>query len=244
MKFKEEVRWSEWGRRLVVFGKWFLVVGIALWIVWFSFIFDDSVRRMVLEWQGDSWRGSRAAQFWGAVSKYGDWPQLFVTGSLLLVLALVRRKRRAAEVIAAAIVASTLTGIIANGSRLTTGRVRPRDEAKLGAGFFGPWHEGRLTVGVPGYNSFPSGHAATAFGFASPVFFAVPWVGLVLMVGAVMVAMSRVMLGAHHLSDIVVSLLLALFIGYMVLRWFEGRGGKWLDRLMELLAGGWRPSEK
>lgn len=205
----------------------FLAAGIlTLILAGASFFFDDPIRNWILQQQGESWRKSAEAKFWGAVSKYGDWPQLFGVGCILMLIALRTGHQRIASVLAAAVLASTVSGIIANTSRLTTGRVRPRDEAKLGAGFFGPWHEGLITVGIPGYNSFPSGHAATAFGFAAPLLFAAPVFGVGLMIGGGLVAWSRMALGAHHFSDIVVSFLLSLWVGYFCLRWVERN---WLD---------------
>ncbi len=75
-------------------------------------------------------------------------------------------------------VASTVAGVLANTMRLTTGRTRPRESPKMAQGWYGPFHEGQLTIGNSKYNSFPSGHTATAVGFAGVILIARPVVRL------------------------------------------------------------------
>jgi membrane-associated phospholipid phosphatase len=123
----------------------------------------------------------------------------------------------------AAMIASTLAGMIANASRLTTGRPRPREIPKIEHGFYGPYHNGRILVGVPAYNSFPSGHTATAFGLAAAVVFASPGWGLLVLIGAVGVAWSSIAIGAHHPSDVAVSITLAFLTGWFVVRFMKLR---------------------
>ena len=49
------------------------------------------------------------------------------------------------------------------------------------------------TIGDPPFNSFPSGHAATAFGFAAVILYARPWLGI----GAIALA-SLIGMVEHH----------------------------------------------
>jgi membrane-associated phospholipid phosphatase len=78
-----------------------------------------------------------------------------------------------------------------------------------------------LTIGDPPFNSFPSGHTATAFGFAGVILFARPWLGIGAIALAALIAWSSVMVGAHHLSDVVVSTCISLFVSWFTLRWAE-----------------------
>jgi len=125
------------------------------------------------------------------------------------------------RVIAAAMVASTLAGIAANAVRLTTGRTRPKESPCIEQGFYGPWHDGKLLVGQPAYNSFPSGHTATAFGLAAVIFYACPAAGVFALAGAGLVAWSSIAMGAHHPSDITVSVILAFVVAWFVRRGFS-----------------------
>lgn len=55
-------------------------------------------------------------------------------------------------------------------------------------------------VPMPETTSFPSGHAASAFAFASGASFALPAVGFPLNLAAAVVAYSRVHTGVHYLG--------------------------------------------
>ena len=56
-------------------------------------------------------------------------------------------------------------------------------------------------VAMPGSTSFPSGHAASAFAFATGVAIALPQAGIPLTATAALVAYSRVHTGVHYPSD-------------------------------------------
>jgi membrane-associated phospholipid phosphatase len=201
-----------------------LLVIIGGCAIWNSFVYDAEVRAAIVESQGKKWKKSDDYKFVAAVRKYGDWPQIMLAAGLGLFIAWRMRNREWQRIIAAAMIASTLAGIVANASRLTTGRTRPRESPKIEQGFYGPWTNGKITIGMPAYNSFPSGHTATAFGFASVILFASPWIGVAAMVIAGVIGWSSVVIGAHHLSDVVVSIILSLVVGWFVWRWVRRHG--------------------
>jgi undecaprenyl-diphosphatase len=58
-------------------------------------------------------------------------------------------------------------------------------------------------VAMPGSTSFPSGHAASAFAFASGAGYALPAVGFPLNAAAAIVAYSRVHTGVHYPVDVI-----------------------------------------
>ena len=66
----------------------------------------------------------------------------------------------------------------------------------------------------PDQFSFPSGHSITAFAVATPLGLFYPPLMLGLMVCAISVAISRILLGMHFLSDVVVGSLLGFWLGY------------------------------
>jgi len=200
-----------------------------------SFVYDAPVRAAILEYQGKEWRESPDHKRMGAISKNGDWPQLMLMGGIALIVAWRMRSKRWTQLIVAALISSTLAGMLANVSRLTTGRTRPRESPKIEQGFYGPWHDGKLTVGNSKFNAFPSGHTATAVGFAAPFVFGAPVVGVPVMVGALLVAWSRMALGAHNLSDVVTSILLALLVGWFTLRWVRLHGQSTWEKSIALV---------
>ena len=209
---------------------WLAASILAVGLVAGAFWLDGPVREAVVAGQGKGWKRGPEARFHGMVRKAGDWPWLMAAGGAGLLVAWRLGRRRAMRIIAAAMVASTIAGIVANASRLTTGRTRPRAGSEIVQGFYGLWHEGRLLVGDSKYNSFPSGHTATAFGFALPFVLAHPAGGLPVLAAAIVVAWSSIALGAHHVSDVVVSVVIALGVAWPTWRFFQGRGVLWLDR--------------
>ena len=201
-----------------------LLAGLALLVIAAAFALDGWTRQQILSAQGKGWKKTPAARVQGAISRYGDWPFLMVVGGVGFFVARRLRHRDWQRILVAAMLASSLAGIIANASRLTTGRTRPNAGKEIAQDWYGPFHDGRLLVGNPKYNSFPSGHTATAVGFAGVLLFARPLVGLAALLAALAIAWSRMQLGQHHLSDVMVSTVLALFVAWLSWRTIQRHG--------------------
>jgi undecaprenyl-diphosphatase len=78
-------------------------------------------------------------------------------------------------------------------------------------------------AGTEAYASFPSGHAITSFALAFAVSSLWPQARLAMAVYAILIALSRLVLLAHHPSDVVAGALIGV-IGAMVVRyWFAAR---------------------
>jgi membrane-associated phospholipid phosphatase len=75
---------------------------------------------------------------------------------------------------------------------------------------------GQRNVPMPASTSFPSGHAASGFAFASAIGRDQPWLGLALRFLAAAVAYSRVHTGVHYPSDAVVGSLIGASTGQAV----------------------------
>lgn len=213
-----------------------LLAGLSLGVIWTAFRLDQPVRDHLVAVQGKAWKKSDERKFHAAVRVYGDWPWLMVYSGVALAAAWKLRQREWKRILVAAMLASTLAGILANASRLTTGRTRPNAGPEIVQGFHGPWNEGRLTIGDRPYNSFPSGHTATAFGLAWVIVLARPWIGLGVLVLAVLVGWSSIVMGAHHPSDVAVSVLLSFAVAWFVWRWMREHG----DRAESALRERWR----
>ncbi len=70
------------------------------------------------------------------------------------------------------------------------------------------------TLLPPDQFSFPSGHTMTAFAVATPLMYHYPELTLCLAFCAVSVAVSRILLGMHFLSDVVAGGVLGAILGY------------------------------
>lgn len=201
-----------------------LILLLGVFLIPASFSWDTPVRETLVAGQGQNWKNSPLRKTYETIRKLGDWPQIMLVGALGFLVAKWRGNRRWSRIFLAAMVASTLAGMVANASRLTTGRTRPRESPKIEQGFYGPWHEGRLLIGVPAFNSFPSGHTATAFGFAAVIVLASPiWGAVVAIPLAAAVAWASIGIGAHHPSDVTVSVLLSFIMAWLVWRFVESR---------------------
>lgn len=128
-----------------------------------------------------------------------------IAGVLLIVLAAHYglRQGRAAETmawLAGALVflfaAIALSGILCNVIKVIVGRARPGVGHEVGDFGFAPFSFGY------DHNSFPSGHANTVFALALALGYLVPRLRPVLVILAGGVALSRVAIGVHFLSDV------------------------------------------
>lgn len=71
-------------------------------------------------------------------------------------------------------------------------------------------------------HSFPSGHAARAFLIAVVgSALAPPWLALILWVWAPLVALSRVAMGVHYLSDIIAGAILGIIVALVGLQFYQ-----------------------
>jgi len=202
--------------------------------IWGSFRLDAPVRQAVVEQQGKGWKKTTDYKFHSNVRKFGDWPPVLLAAIAGLGLARWRNNRRWMHILFAAILSAAIAGLVAHASKLTTGRTRPRESPKTAQGFYGLWKDGNSTVGNAALNSFPSGHTATVFGLAAVIVLAAPAWGAAALALAGIVAWSSIAMGAHHPSDVVVSIVLSFAVAWPVWRWMQGNGGRLADRLLRV----------
>ena len=133
------------------------------------------------------------------------------------------------RILTAMILAGIIAGLASNLIKLGTGRVRPRVE-QVAHGWYGPKHGDQWVSLRHDFQSFPSSHAACAFGFFWPLFLSRRWLGVAGLLLAAAIAWSRVQLNAHHVSDVAAGALLGVLAGWLVWRWIMTRGGlsRWL----------------
>lgn len=128
-----------------------------------------------------------------AVSRAADHSKLWCAAAAVLALVGGRQGRRAAVDGLASI---GLTSTIVNAVLKPLGRRRRPDRAAYAVPI------GRQ-VAMPMSTSFPSGHAGSAFAFATGVAHELPTAGIPLQAAAAVVAYSRVHTGVHYPLDVI-----------------------------------------
>ncbi len=185
--------------------KWLFLLLLALLAIGAAFYFDDAVRAWMTAHSDRS-----VKRFMRNVSRYGDWPTHVIAGLLLIAIAWLRGSKRWTQIGLTMLIACALAGITARGLKVATGRARPAVKQELG------WTGPRLSSK---YNSFPSGHTAATTGFFGVLLFANRRLALALSPIPLLIAFSRMYVGAHYLSDVVCALVLGLFCAWLCARW-------------------------
>jgi membrane-associated phospholipid phosphatase len=175
-----------------------------------SFLADQAVVDWVKTHQV-SWL-VQSARF---LSSYGDWPQLMVSGAIILGIALFMRDRRLTKVVICMMISSSIAGALVNSIRLTSGRARP-NHFQATQEWNGLWYNRQLLLFNNKYHSFPSGHAGAASAFFGVPLFTrrIPgsWTFLI----AIAIGCSRIYLNVHHLSDVLFGILIGTLTAYVV----------------------------
>lgn len=158
---------------------------------------DRAVFARCAGWQPSSRWGRRA---WRLVTNLGG-----ASSTIALALAPMLAGDEARRVAWNAFLTLAISHALVQLAKRTIGRRRP-SHAGIDA-----------LVCEPDRFSFPSGHAAAAMSLAFVYAMSVPWMAPVVLALAALVGLSRVVLGVHYVSDVVVGQALAVLTGAMVL---------------------------
>ena len=176
-----------------------------------SFLFDDSVIAWVAA--HPSHVVKRASQFF---TYWGDFIPIVILLLLLLFLAGWLLKRPFFTRIILLMLGSAMAGgLAANILRVLTGRARP--SAKVSPGWYGLKVHGVWIAGSYRFSSFPSAHTAVAIACIVPLWILLKGrqriaIALPATLIALCIAASRILLNAHHLSDVLTSIWLGILI--------------------------------
>ncbi len=129
---------------------------------------------------------------------------------LLLMMAglFVKKDAQMEEAGRKSIYAIAIAGILVQTVKHLIGRPRPRVMDMVGLSL-GPSFEN-------GFDSFPSGHATSAFALAATLTAFYPKMRYPLYAYSILVSFSRIYLNAHFISDVFAGIVLGLWIGWVV----------------------------
>lgn len=179
-----------------------------------SFLLDDPVIAWVRA--HPSRTAGELARFF---TRWGDFPPIVLLLLLLLLIAWRFKRPFFTHILLLMLGSAVAGGLAANILRLLTGRARP--SAGVPAGWYGLRAHGAWIVGSYRYSSFPSAHTAVAIACIVPLWLLLPprqwlFIACPATVFALCVAASRVLLNAHHFSDVFTSIWLGIVVATLV----------------------------
>ena len=144
------------------------------------------------------------------VSRVGDWPAHAIAGAIGFAIAFVMGSKAWMRIFLAMLIALALAGVTTRGIKIATGRARP--SVKTEAQWNGPQFRSK-------FHAFPSGHTASSTAFFVALFLARKKIGGPLLLIPILIAASRMILGAHYLSDVTFAAIIGVFSALLVARW-------------------------
>jgi membrane-associated phospholipid phosphatase len=185
---------------------WLIGIAIVAMAIALGFYFDDSVRDFMVQHQNPAMRS-----FMRYVSILGDWPLHLALGLLLLAVAWISDSKKWTRIFLAMLIAMAIAGLTGHVIKRTIPRPRPSVHAEMRWG--GPHFSSK-------YHSFPSGHVGASTAFFCTLLLASRRIGLACLPIPIVIAFSRMYLGAHYLSDVVCAAVLGILCALIVTRMF------------------------
>ena len=172
-----------------------------------AFYFDPSIQRWIVKHHNRN-----VKTFMTNVSRFGDWPAHAALGLACLGIAYWRGSKKWVRIFAAMLLACAMAGVSARAIKIATGRARP--SVKTEAAWTGP----RLSSK---YHAFPSGHTAASTAFFATLFLASWRLGLLFVPIPALIAVSRMYVGAHYLSDVTFAAMLGVSCALLAARFLQ-----------------------
>ena len=148
----------------------------------------------------------------GIVSRVGDWPAHVIAGMIGIAIAFAAKSKAWVRIFMAMIIAMALAGLSGRVIKIATGRARPSVNTEA------HWNGPRLSSK---YHAFPSGHTATSTAFFVTLFLTRKKIGAALLLIPILIALSRMVVGAHYLSDVIFAAILGVVCALLIRRWLS-----------------------
>src|SRR4030066_717455 len=136
------------------------------------------------------------------------WIQALFCLVLIAIGLIIKKDEKIVDAGKKGIYAVAASGILSQVIKHIIGRPRPKVLEAFG-----------FTLGpslIPGFDSFPSGHATSSFAFAYTLTTFFPWMRYLLYGYALLVSISRIYVGAHFPSDVFAGVIMGIWTGRMV----------------------------
>ena len=183
-----------------------LVVGAVIALI-AAFLLDQSTAHLI-----STYSSSELKRVMRIVSRVGDWPAHMIAGTIGIAIALAAGSRTWMRIFLAMLVALALAGVTTRAIKIATGRARP--SVKTEARWNGPQLSSK-------YHAFPSGHTASSTAFFVALFLARKKLGAPLLLIPILIALSRMILGAHYLSDVTLAGIIGVICALLAVHWLR-----------------------
>ncbi len=184
---------------------WIVLAAVAVIALVAAFFLDHTVAAWISAHSSPELK--RTMQI---VSRVGDWPAHVVVGALGVAVAWVAKSRVWMRIFLAMLLALAVAGTTARVVKFATGRARP--SVKTEAHWNGPRFSSK-------YHAFPSGHTASSTAFFVALFLKRKKIGAALLLIPILIALSRMIVGAHYLSDVTFAAILGVLCAILSVRW-------------------------
>jgi membrane-associated phospholipid phosphatase len=186
---------------------WIAFVVIAVIALVAAFLLDQATTHWISTYS--SFELKRAMRI---VSRVGDWPAHAIAGTIGIVVAFAAKSKAWVRIFLAMLVALAIAGITTRAIKIASGRARP--SVKTEAHWNGPQFSSK-------YHAFPSGHTAASTAFFVALFLARKKMGAPLLLIPILIAISRMIVGAHYLSDVTFAAILGVICALLVAHWLS-----------------------
>ena len=190
--------------------RWLIIIALVVIAIVAAFFADHAVAAWMAAHSPVSLR-----RFMEVVSRVGDWPAHVVLGVILVTIAWFSGSKRWARIFVAMLIACALAGVVARAGKIAIGRPRPSVYSEQ------TWNGPSLRAK---FNAFPSGHTASSTAFFVTILFAAGWrIATPFLLIPLLIALSRMIVAAHYLSDVVGGLAVGTITALLVADWMRIR---------------------
>ena len=188
---------------------WIVLIALAVIALVTAFLLDQSIAAAL-----KAHSSLQLKHIMQIVSRLGDWPAHLIAGAIGIGIAFAAKSKVWVRIFLAMMIALALAGVTGRVIKLATGRARPSVSSEA------HWNGPRLSSK---YHAFPSGHTASSTAFFVTLFLARKKIGAPLLLIPILIAISRMIVGAHYLSDVTFAAILGVICALLVAHWLSIR---------------------
>jgi membrane-associated phospholipid phosphatase len=186
---------------------WIALIGMAVIVLVAAFFLDQANAIWI-----NAHSSPELKRMMRIVSRVGDWPAHIIAGTIGIAIAFAVGSKVWMRIFIAMLVALALAGVTTRAIKIATGRARP--SVKTEAHWNGPQFSSK-------YHAFPSGHTASSTAFFVALLLARRKLGAPLLLIPILIAMSRMIVGAHYLSDVTFAAIVGVISALLAARWLS-----------------------